>query len=144
MGIGTSSTRTTSKSTGTLAGGRKEKSFIIKRQIACWRCCSSNILVQRRDAGAREHLCSQQDSSSVGGGWQEGSAAGINTGSTGHQGTPRPREVALSTSDSKWSVCAQDLHRGKEKPSGMTAMGRTGTTNILQIKQQKLPKAWLI
>lgn len=72
MGIGTSSTRTTSKSTGMLAVGRKEKS-IIKRQIACWRCCSSNILVQRRDAGAREHLCSQQDSSSVGGGWQEGS-----------------------------------------------------------------------
>lgn len=70
--------------------------------------------------------------------------AGINTGSTGHQGTPRPREVPLSTSDSKWSVCAQDLHRGKEKPSGMTAMGRTGTTNILQIKQQKLSKAWLI
>jgi len=35
MGIGMSPTQTTSKSTGMLAGGRKQKIFMMEREIAC-------------------------------------------------------------------------------------------------------------
>lgn len=126
MGIGTSSTQAASKSTGMKRERRKAswwrgKTLAEDVALATTQCKGEML-------GVTEHLCSQMGSSSG------GVVAGvcICTGSAGHRGTPQPRG-ALFTSDSKWrSVCAQALHRGREKPSSMTTMGRTGATNILQ------------
>lgn len=105
MGIGMSSTQTTSKSTGTLAGGRKEKSWAMEGEIACWGCFSLLTLLRKGEAGCHG-ASSLEDAAALQMGW--GSAGDrrevtpcIILGSAGHQGPPWARGALLSPSGTR-------------------------------------------
>lgn len=103
-----------------LAGGREEKSFMLERENACWRCCSSNSSVQRRDAGCHRTplLTAGQQ---LWGRWQQEFASV--QAQLGIEALPSPEELSLEVTANGEMFVSKLCTGGKKNPPAWQPQG---------------------